>query len=296
MSVLKAALLGRSLPYSISPEVHYAIFDILKHKIKSDFSSLNYSKIECKDENVFQDTVWSGKQNGFTGFNVTFPYKYSAATMQGELSPVVRLIHSSNTITCADPLAVISTDGDGFRFAIQRSIPNLIARDFSLVIVGAGGAARAVLYVLRGLGWRTITVVARSLEAAVRVASVYDNVRPVVLSEFIRDSDPQFIVHATPVGQRSADALLETFAWQSVDIAADLVYNPLCTRFLDSAERAGASILDGLGMLIEQAALSQYFWMTGNEATESVLSSEEFHALHRSLSTLLTPRWDAFVS
>jgi shikimate 5-dehydrogenase len=80
------------------------------------------------------------------------------------------------------------------------------------------------------------------------------------------------------------------------DIAVDLVYNPLRTRFLDVAARGGARTIDGLGMLIEQAALSQYFWLTGKESFKSMLTNSEHQILHESLSKLVTPKWDVFAS
>ena len=124
----------------------------------------------------------------------------------------------------------------------------------------------------------------------------YENVSVSRIEAVSRDAGRQFIVQATPVGQRTGESLLEDFEWEAGDIAVDLVYNPLRTRFLDSAMDRGAKIVDGLGMLMEQAALSQYFWMTGKEATSSLLTNDEFQAIHASLSNLLAPRWDAFTT
>lgn len=294
MRVLKAALLGRSLPYSISSEVHNAVFNIIQAKCTSNFDSIDYSKIECENEDILRTHIVKGKQDGFVGFNITFPYKYVASIMEGNSSSVVRRIHSANTIDCTKPLKIISTDGNGFLFALEKSFSHLSYSEFALVILGAGGGARAVLDSLNNFAWRQKIIAARSIEAALRAAEPYSSVEPLLLDDFKRDAGRQFIVNATPVGQRTRDALLRDFKWESRDIALDLVYNPLRTRFLDQAVQAGARTVDGLGMLIEQAALSQYFWMTGGESTESVLRFEEFRSLHASLSTLLTPRWDAF--
>jgi shikimate dehydrogenase len=292
MKILKIALLGRSLPYSISPEVHREIFGVLQHKWAA-FDAIEYTKIELADEGAFFACVREGIGHGFAGFNVTFPYKYAAATMGGQVSELVQEIHSANTITCGDPLRIISTDGAGFQFALEKSFPTLAYSSFSLAILGAGGAARAVLHALRHMGWKKITLAARSIEAARRAAVAYDDIQFVSLADFMRDSGPHFIVQATPVGQRGGETLLGHFEWQPDDIAADLVYNPLRTRFLDRAAHGGAKTLDGLGMLIEQAALSQYFWITGTESQASVLTNEEFQKLHASLSKHLKPRWDA---
>jgi shikimate dehydrogenase len=294
MKILKAALLGRSLDHSISPEVHRALFDIVGAKCETDYDSLDYSKIECKEEHDFLSIAEHGLEHGYRGFNVTFPYKFVASNMMGVLSPLVEEIHSANVILC-DPIPpVISTDGNGFRFAMEKSCPDLSFAQYSLTIVGAGGAARAVLHAMHPLGWKCITVAARSMQEARRSVQSYDSVNVISLDECSRDGSKQFVVQATPVGQRSNESLLEDFEWQAGDIAVDLVYNPLHTRFLDRAAAGGVQIIDGLGMLIEQAALSQYFWMTGNEVDHSLLTCAEFQDIHASLSKLLTPRWDAF--
>jgi shikimate dehydrogenase len=295
MKILKAALLGTSLAHSISPEVHKALFDIVRAKCKSDYESLKYSKIECRDKREFLFQVERGIEGCYRGFNVTFPYKFAASNVGGTPSPLVKQIHSANVILCDAVPRIISTDGNGFRFAIEKSYSDLSPQHYSLTILGAGGAARAVLYAIGELGWKRVTIAARATREARRSVHGYEEVSVLGIDEIKRDGSKQFIVQATPVGQRTDESLLENFEWSNGDIAVDLVYNPLRTRFLDRAAGMGAKIVDGLGMLIEQAALSQYFWMTGNEADHSLLSKEEFHAMHASLSKLLTPRWDAFV-
>ncbi len=296
MNILKAALLGRSLGHSISPKVHEFLFDILRSKCDTDFDALDYLKIECRDETEFLLQVERGMIDGFRGFNITFPYKYAASNIGREASSHVKQIRSANTILCETPMRIISTDGDGFRFAIEKSCPDLSYNQYSLTILGAGGAARAVLGAMWELGWQKITVAARSLEEARRSVLPYEGVSAVKLDEISRDAARQFIVQATPVGQRTAESLLDDFEWRTGDIAVDLVYNPLLTRFLDHALIGGARVIDGLGMLIEQAALSQYFWMTGNVADRSLLNDEEFYRSQASLSTLLIPRWDKFAT
>ncbi|HEY3874635.1 MAG TPA: hypothetical protein VGM92_04110 [Candidatus Kapabacteria bacterium] len=299
MNVLKAAVLGKQLAQSISPEVHRQIFPLLKAACNSSFDAIEYLKIELGDEREFFDFVEHAESQGFRGGNVTFPYKYCAAQIAGELTSEVERNHSANTIAFGDERKVISTDGFGFLFSLEKNLPNLRYSDFVLTVLGAGGAARAVLAAISHLGWKKMTVAARSPQKAERSFSGFENISVIPLDgirreNFSRNTEPHFIVQATPVGQRSLESLLSHFAWSSEDIAADLVYNPLITRFLDNARKSGARIIDGLGMLIEQAALSQYFWMIGMERNRSALSQSEFNELHRSLSPFVTPLWDAF--
>jgi shikimate dehydrogenase len=295
MKILKAALLGRSLDHSISPGVHRAIFDIVRAKCNTDYDTLDYSKIECKDEHDFLSIVEPGSEHGYRGFNVTFPYKFVASNLPGVRSSLVGAIHSANTITSGSPIRIATTDGDGFRFSVEKRCSDLSHDQYVLTILGAGGAARAVLHAVRSQGWERIIIAARNVLEAQRAVRSYPEVEVLKIDEIERDAQKQFIVQATPVGQRTDESLLEKFEWRDGDIAVDLVYNPLRTRFLDNAAHAGANIVDGLGMLMEQAALSQYFWMTGNESKHSLLTEAEFYAIHSELSLLVTPRWDAFV-
>ncbi len=294
MKTLKAALLGGSLVHSISPEVHRALFETVRAKAKTDFDALDYSMIECKNEIEFLSCIRDGKTNGFSGFNITFPFKYAAATIDGEILPLVKQILSANTILCQFPLKITSTDGNGFCFALEKSCPDLFYKDYALTILGAGGAARAVLHAIHLLGWKRMTVAARNKKLVQRAVRSYKSVAASSLEKISWDTVPQFIVQATPVGQRTGESLLENFEWRNGDIAVDLVYNPQRTRFLDLAANSGTKIVDGLGMLIEQAALSQYFWMTGEEADHSLLTQEEFQIVHNTLSKFLTPRWEHF--
>ncbi len=296
MNILKAGLLGRSLDHSISPEVHSHLFESVRAKCGGQFEALDYGKLECANESEFLSHIENGEKNGYVGFNVTFPYKYAVSTVVGEVSPLVDQIHSANTVLCLSHPIIVSTDGDGFRFALQKCLHGLVPFEYSLKILGAGGAARAVLFAIHRWGWKDISMAARSFEAGRRAVKAYDSVSVLPIEGISRDDGKQCIVQATPVGQRTSHSLLEGYEWRSGDIAIDLVYNPLRTRFLDCAANGGATIVDGLGMLMEQAALSQHFWMTGTLVDHSLLSNEEFRNGHDTLSHLLTPRWDAFAT
>ncbi|SRR5579883_126787 len=291
MSVLKVALLGRSLAHSISPSVHQVLFPIVQAKLDSPFKAIEYSNIECRDEEEFEAIVQKGSTQNISGFNVTFPYKYVATQLTPHISEIAKAINSVNTIRCISGLQATSTDGAGFLFSLTRSFPDFRADEYTLLILGAGGAARAVYGAITNLGWKKVIVAARSITEARRS---FPDVSIAEMDAISRESGKYFVIQATPVGQRSRKSLLEQFEWHADDVAVDLVYNPRRTRFLEIASSNGAMTIDGLGMLIEQAALSQYFWMIGEESQNSLLTTDEFRSLHNSLSTLVAPRWDAF--
>jgi shikimate dehydrogenase len=161
---------------------------------------------------------------------------------------------------------------------------------YHLVLIGAGNAARAVAYALC-TKWmpKSLTIVNRDLAKSEELAefcvaqSPGPTVRVMSINDFIHTAEePRYrlIIQCTPVGQinQSGD-LLTGFAWHETDFAIDLIYNPIRTSFLQNASHAGAKTMNGLGMLIEQAALSQVFWLTGILPDASPLNESEYDSL-----------------
>ena len=288
MSVLKAALLGRSLTHSISPSIHSKLFELLQPRLRSRYAAIDYIKVECEREEDFRNWVSAAAREGFRGANITFPYKELASTLGEDGSSVASKIHSANTLTFNGSTQSNSTDGKGFLQALRKEYPNLDPADYHLFILGAGGAARAVVHALHSMHWRKISVAARSIENAQHSMVSYSKLEFYSLNELRRTTGNYFVINATPVGQMGEENVLKGFGWQRGDVAADLVYNPLRTSFLRSAETAGARTVDGLGMLIEQAALSQHIWITGEEARESPLTMHDYQLLRSQFIPLLS--------
>lgn len=294
MRPLQAALIGRSLSHSISPEVHRAVFPYAcPPRMIDQFDGIDYRLIECSDEDALVAEIRHGMLAGRRGYNVTFPYKDVASRLNGEIDPLVTEIHSANTIVLVPGgFRVFSTDGQGFYESFRKEVPNLEPAKYRLVIVGAGGAARAVLHSLYRLGWADITACARSIEHVRLAFGHYGTIKMQTIETLRESSLPTIVIQATPVGQRSAESLLQQFNWHPQDIAVDLVYNPLKTKFLDVAATAGATTVSGLGMLIEQAALSQHIWIKEKPYVGSLLSRKNYQELFESLSHFVQPRWD----
>jgi shikimate dehydrogenase len=294
MRTLKAALIGRSLSHSISPEVHQAVFPyVCPGQLLSRYDRIEYTKIECPNEDAMRDTLRRGVADDFNGFNVTFPFKEVASRLSGEVEIVAQTIHSANTVLLVPGgVRVYSTDGLGFRESLSKELPGLSPLQYHFIVLGAGGAARAVVEAIYQMGWGQITACARSLEQAQLAFGPYGIVNMRALGELTPTPMPHLIVQATPVGQRTRESLLEGFDWRPGDIAVDLVYNPLRTRFLDLAAQGGATIISGLGMLIEQAALSQCIWLGEKPRSTSPLILRHYQELFTTLSKFVTPRWD----
>jgi shikimate dehydrogenase len=166
-----------------------------------------------------------------------------------------------------DRLVGENTDGDGFIRSLAeeaRFDPN----GRRCVVLGAGGAARAVVLALHGAGAADIGVLNRTPQRAIEAAALADDRGRVVGTEALGDAD--LIVNATPLGMdvpgASQDALpIDPRSIRSGQVVADLVYHPLRTPLLRAADARGATTMNGVGMLLHQAGLAFEHW-TGQPA------------------------------
>ena len=296
MSVFKAALLGKELSHSLSPMLHRELFKVFGAKFALKNSEVIYDLVECPEECDFAGWIKTAPTNGYIGANVTYPYKSNAFGRSDRHIGVSSFIDSANVIRFSDDeVHCTSTDGAGLLNSILREYPTFDMERYHLVLIGAGNAARAVAYTLC-TKWmpKSLTIVNRDLAKAEELAefciaqSPGPSVRVMSINDFIHaNEEPRYrlIIQCTPVGQINHPVdLLTGFTWHETDFAIDLIYNPIRTSFLQNASHAGAKTLNGLGMLIEQAALSQIYWLTGLLPDASPLSESEYESLKEFLS------------
>lgn len=301
MSVFKAALLGKELSHSLSPMLHRELFKILGSKFVLKNSEVVYDLVECVEECDFAAWIKTAATNGYIGANVTYPYKSKAFNLSDRHIGVSSFIDSANVMRFSDDeVQCASSDGAGLLNSILREYSTFDMERYHLVLIGAGNAARAVAYSLCSK-WmpKSLTIVNRDLAKGEELAefciaqSPGPTVRVMSINDFIHaHEEPRYrlIIQCTPVGQINHPGdLLTGFAWHETDFAIDLIYNPIKTSFLQNASHAGAKTLNGLGMLIEQAALSQIFWLTGLLPDGSPLSEGEYKSLIEILSYSITP-------
>ncbi len=300
MTAYKAALLGQELSHSISHILHNLLFPILAPKYNLSSASLEYELVERTDANEFANWINAASRDGYIGANVTYPYKNNAYHISDRHIGSAASISSANVIRFQNRvIECASTDGQGFLNALLRAHPHLVLGNYHLVIVGAGAVAKAIAYTL--CTWTmplSLTIVNRSVKAAQELAefciaeSPGPSVRAMHINDFIHiypEQKKRLIIQATPVGQQNHPGNITTgFIWDESDIAVDVVYNPERTPFLLSAEQFGAKTVGGLGMLIEQAALSQVFWLTGLCPTTSPLSNQEYQNMYELLRQSLS--------
>ena len=209
-----------------------------------------------------------------TGANVTMPHKETVMSLLDEVSGDAASIGAVNTIQLVgDALIGHNTDIDGFRdFLTDDAGLEMAGRN--AVILGAGGAARAVVRALDDLGATHLTVVVRAIDrgralAPLATRATLDVVEWSGAEAGVEGAD--IVINATPLGMRGEQPL-ERAPWRENHCAIDLVYHPHVTPFLERAQAGGARTWGGLGMLIHQAAASFRIW-TGQDPPLEAMSA-----------------------
>jgi shikimate dehydrogenase len=222
-----------------------------------------YVSLDVEDA-ALADAVRGLRALGVQGAHVTVPHKVAVVPMLDQLTDAARLTGAVNCIKReGDALVGDNTDGKGFLVSLRRVTD---PKGKSAVVIGAGGAARAIVAELSLAGAARITVVNRTLAKAEEVAAaVGAPCEAAQLTEpWTVPADAEIVVQATTVGMGDTDARLP-LAWsEAAGLAADVVIAPPRTAFLRDAETAGRQTLEGLEMLVEQALVG-FRWWTGAE-------------------------------
>lgn len=275
-------LLGYPLGHSLSPQIHAAARQV--HSLVGE-----YRLFALDDKRDIPELIDRFREGTLQGLNVTIPYKSKVIEFIDEITPTARSIGAVNTISYQQNQVIgENTDAGGFLADLGRLgwFPESGRRRQALLL-GSGGSARAVAYALHQHGWQLI-IAGRRLEQAEKLAGSLQKVKTDEGIEFgvasiILDQEslasiqhsPDLIVNTTPLGMSPHE---DGCPWPA-DLALppeaavyDLVYNPVDTEFTRTARAAGLRAASGIGMLVEQAALSFEIW-TGLAAPR-----DEMHA------------------
>ena len=223
---MKFGVLGKSLPHTYSPQIH------------KEFADYEYTVLERNEEQV--QALFKGAEN-LDGFNVTIPYKKLAASLCTDLSEEAKELGAVNTVVkTANGFKGYNTDVFGFKYMLERA--GIDPSSKNCLILGTGGASTAVHYALKKMGAAKINFCSRSGEIN------YENVYTVA-------QDTQVIVNTTPVGMfpEIDNSPIDLSQFKKLYAAADIVYNPSRTRFLQQAQELGVKNAGGLSMLVAQA-------------------------------------------
>lgn len=273
MASKMVGIIGYPIAHSISPAMHNAAF---KH-LGLDFE---YVPFEVKPESL-KDAVEGFRAEGLVGFNVTIPHKEAIIPMLDEVTKLPRIIGAVNTVRIeGKKLVGYNTDGAGFIDSLKEDA-GVDPKGKSFVILGAGGAAKAVAATLAKSGAKEITITDIDQKKAETLAEYLSSLFKTMISMAKPKSaelkasllTADVLVNATPIGMhpKENESPLEESAELSPHCTVfDLIYNPAETKLMKMAKKKGVRAFNGLGMLIRQGALSFTLW-TEHEAPIEVM-------------------------
>jgi shikimate dehydrogenase len=256
-------LLGYPLSHSISPAFQQAAFDHYSLPVRYDLWPTTSEKLEAAVSRL--------RGPGYLGANVTVPYKERVPALLDEVDALARSIGAVNTIAKeGSRLVGYNTDAFGFMKSLEEA-GGFAPMNKNVLLLGAGGAARAAAFALVAAGVASLTIANRTVERAHSLAGDVGNsaesVRAVPMGgDSLRAAAARadLIVNSTSVGMSHGEAqertLLNADLIPSGVLVFDLVYNPSETPLMKEARKASARTLGGLLMLIYQGAAAFELW------------------------------------
>lgn len=263
--IIKSGVIGFPISHSLSPTIHNYYLKQLK-------INGTYEKFEIPIENFEQsinDLIHNKKLNGF---NVTIPHKERMMSLCHHLSKTAQQIGAVNTIKILSNGKIFghNSDGDGFINNLKNQIINYNFSKIKCLVIGAGGASRAIIHALINRGVSAIYITNRT---TCKISKIIDDFAPISSSKNIELHTVQYsqhynfldqidlIINTTSLGMINQESLLLDISnAKKSAIFYDIVYKPLFTNFLLNAKQHNFRIVTGLGMLIEQALVGFELW------------------------------------
>jgi shikimate dehydrogenase len=240
-----AGVIGWPVAQSRSPRLHGAW--LARHGVDGAYVPLAVAPAR------FAEAVRGLVACGFRGANVTIPHKEAAFALCDEVAASARRAGAVNTLVFEGGRVLGSnTDGHGFLEALREQAPGFDLRSGTAVLLGAGGAARAVGAALLDAGCPRLVLVNRSRGRAEALAAALGG--PVAVADAPPLADAVLLVNTTSLGMAGQPPLtIDLAPLPAAAVVADIVYVPLETPLLAAARARGLAAVDGLGMLLHQA-------------------------------------------
>jgi shikimate dehydrogenase len=248
-----AAVIGDPVRHSLSPRLHNAGFAAL---------GLDWFYVACPvAKGQAAQAIEAMRTLSIEGLSVTMPHKKSVAVAVDDLSPTAAKLGAVNCVRRdGDRLVGENTDGIGFVDSLRSQL-HMDPDGLTIVIVGAGGAARSIALAMAEHGAQ-VGIFNRTASSAEEVVEIVGTASSVVQEEAIRDAD--VIVNATPLGMSNDSLPFDPSLLSKGQSLIDLIYEPEKTALLVEAESLGVKTLNGVGMLLHQAGAQFQLW-TGCE-------------------------------
>ena len=250
------AVIGDPIDHSLSPNIHNAAF---RHS-KLDHTYIAY-KIPAGELAAGIEALKAIK---IAGFNVTIPHKIEMMKFLDEMDTTCKVIGAVNTVLNDNgKLKGYNTDMIGFLDPIKKK--NFTIKNSQVLLLGAGGAARAIITAMIKEKASKISIVNRTQENANKLADfakkIGGNVDTISIQEANKlITDYKFIINSTSIGMRNEPSPISTENISKDSIVYDIVYQPINTDLIKKSKENGATIIYGYEMLLSQAACSFEIW------------------------------------
>ncbi len=264
MTKIKAAVIGDPISHSLSPKIHNFLLE--RHKIEGEYEAILVKKEEIKS------FIKSAKEIGLAGFNVTIPHKEEIFKICDYKSKSATLTGAVNTVVITPDKKIFghNSDAEGFSNHLKNSEPNFDLKNKTIFVIGAGGAARALIYALIKDEVGKIYITNRNQSRAEDLIKNFTEFAAKKKCElqFLKKEDftknlskCDLLVNSSSLGMSGQEPLeidLQNLNPQA--IVFDIVYKPLITDLLKTSQARGNKIITGLGMLVFQALVGFELW------------------------------------
>ena len=265
-------VIGNPVGHSLSP---------LMHNYYAEALNLDYIYIPC---NVPDDEVGTAIKGiyalGFEGINVTVPHKQRVMSHLLEIDHAAECIGAVNTLVRMEGgYKGYNTDADGLYRAITEQGIDVEGQD--CLMIGAGGAAKAVAYMLMKHGAASVVILNRTLDKAQALAEEMnrqfgrETIKAMALEDYPKlEKDSYLAIQTTSVGmypKTGAAPIEDKEFYKKIHMAVDIIYTPAKTRFVEYVEEAGGKAINGLDMLIYQGIIAFELWNPGVKVPDEVI-------------------------
>lgn len=248
--MILAGVMGDPIGHSLSPVLHS--YWLARHGVNGAYLPLHVKHAEL------EQALRALPALGFSGVNLTLPHKESALAIVDTLSAEAKKIGAVNTVIVRKNGMLHGTNTDAFGFIenLHSGVRELTPYLEQAVVIGAGGAARAVVFGLLEAGAKKVIIVNRTKARAEALAKHFGARCEVLLSDNIEEAlaSASLLVNSSSLGMKGKAPLeISLRSLPKTALVTDIVYTPLITALLQKAKRRGNPTVEGLGMLLHQA-------------------------------------------
>jgi shikimate dehydrogenase len=253
-------LFGHPVEHSLSPAMHNYAFEQLGLQYK-------YFAFDVEPHRIAQ-AIDAIRALNIVGVNVTIPFKEIVVPYLDKIDESASNIKAVNTIVNNNGYLIgYNTDGEGYVTSLELEM-DINVNEMDITVIGAGGAARGIIYSLLSKGCKSVTIINRNISKARIIADDFRNIGNISIScdEVSTIHNTDIIINTTPVGMfpNVNDLPINASHISSKQIVSDIVYNPYETQLLKEARQKGAKIHSGLGMFVHQGSIAFKKWTGHN--------------------------------